>query len=214
MKLPHTSGTLRVGAPSATRPINLTAHRCVVHIRRAAPTTSLANDSLSNGKSLDPHPRGSVKAAASQDPIPSATSAPAPDGGALVPGETTFGEDAAAFDIEHQSLKSWGLFFALLTGVTALLYGVWIAPGIGVGEDFVAGLQGLFENSEATMIAILVVFAIVHSGLAYLRPYGEEVIGARAYRVVFALASLPLAVAAVVFFINHRYDGIALWNIR
>lgn len=43
---------------------------------------------------------------------------------------------------------------------------------------------------------------------------GEEVIGARAYRVVFALASLPLAVAAVVYFINHRYDGVALWNVR
>lgn len=43
---------------------------------------------------------------------------------------------------------------------------------------------------------------------------GEKVIGARAYRVVFALASLPLALAAVVYFINHRYDGAALWNVR
>lgn len=46
------------------------------------------------------------------------------------------------------------------------------------------------------------------------RPAGEAVIGARAYRVVFALVSLPLAVAAVVYFINHRYDGAALWNFR
>jgi uncharacterized membrane protein len=43
---------------------------------------------------------------------------------------------------------------------------------------------------------------------------GEELIGARAYRVIFALTSLPLAVAAVVYFLNHRYDGVALWNIR
>jgi hypothetical protein len=206
-----------------------------------------------------------------------------------------------------------------------------------VGDDFVRTLESLFTSSEATMLAILVVFAIVHSGLAYLRPYGEapghpgtvscksripgcgahsysfvtsaapsklvlpastcyysisetlasmgtcraphiecnavllvcnaqknpgiyrllppllpcfygfhacggrlaslalhcqsspsqaavgalpwpptgeELIGARAYRVVFALASLPLALAAVVYFINHRYDGVQFWNLR
>lgn len=43
---------------------------------------------------------------------------------------------------------------------------------------------------------------------------GEQTIGARAYRVLFASISLPLAVVAVVFFINHRYDGIPLWNLR
>jgi uncharacterized membrane protein len=43
---------------------------------------------------------------------------------------------------------------------------------------------------------------------------GEELIGARAYRVVFALASLPLAVVAIVYFINHRYSGAELWNLR
>ncbi len=43
---------------------------------------------------------------------------------------------------------------------------------------------------------------------------GEELVGARAYRVMFALVSLPLAIAAVVYFIDHRYDGIPLWNVR
>ena len=43
---------------------------------------------------------------------------------------------------------------------------------------------------------------------------GEEAIGARAYRVIFAAISLPLAVLAVVYFINHRYDGTALWYLR
>ena len=32
--------------------------------------------------------------------------------------------------------------------------------------------------------------------------------------MLFALVSLPLAISAIVFFINHRYDGVALWNIR
>lgn len=43
---------------------------------------------------------------------------------------------------------------------------------------------------------------------------GEELIGARAFRVIFAGISLPLAVLAVVYFINHRYDGAALWYLR
>jgi uncharacterized membrane protein len=43
---------------------------------------------------------------------------------------------------------------------------------------------------------------------------GEDLIGARVYRVIFAAISLPLAVAAVVYFINHRYDGLPLWNLR
>ena len=38
--------------------------------------------------------------------------------------------------------------------------------------------------------------------------------GARAYRVLFAALSLPLATVAVVYFINHRYDGVPLWNVR
>ena len=39
-------------------------------------------------------------------------------------------------------------------------------------------------------------------------------VGARAYRVLFAALSLPLATVAVVYFINHRYDGVPLWNLR
>lgn len=38
--------------------------------------------------------------------------------------------------------------------------------------------------------------------------------GARAYRVFFALGSLPLATVALVYFINHRYDGLPLWDVR
>jgi zeta-carotene isomerase len=43
---------------------------------------------------------------------------------------------------------------------------------------------------------------------------GENVIGARAWRVLFAGISLPLATVALFYFINHRYDGTVLWNIR
>ena len=54
------------------------------------------------------------------------------------------GEDAAVFDLSQQSLRSWGLFAVLLTGVSALLYAVWIAPGgLGLGDVFVAALSAL-----------------------------------------------------------------------
>ncbi len=32
--------------------------------------------------------------------------------------------------------------------------------------------------------------------------------------MVFALVSLCLAVVPIVFFINHRYDGVQLWNVQ
>lgn len=43
---------------------------------------------------------------------------------------------------------------------------------------------------------------------------GEEIIGARAWRVLFGVVSLPLAVTAVAYFINHRYEGVQLWDIK
>lgn len=43
---------------------------------------------------------------------------------------------------------------------------------------------------------------------------GEELFGARAWRVLFGVVSLPLAVTAVAYFIYHRYDGAQLWDIK
>lgn len=68
--------------------------------------------------------------------------------------------------------------------------------------------------SHFIMFGLLVVFAIAHSGLASLRPYGEKIIGPRLYRVLFALVSLPLATVLIIYFFNHRYDGLQLWQIQ
>ncbi|NEP16248.1 MAG: hypothetical protein F6J97_05005 [Leptolyngbya sp. SIO4C1] len=68
--------------------------------------------------------------------------------------------------------------------------------------------------SHWIMVGLLVGFAIAHSGLASLRPKGEKLIGARAYRILFALVSLPLAVTLIIYFIIHRYDGAQLWNLQ
>lgn len=68
--------------------------------------------------------------------------------------------------------------------------------------------------SHFIMLGLLVIFAIAHSGLAALRPIGEKYIGARLYRVVFALVSLPLATILIIYFFNHRYDGLTLWQLQ
>ena len=68
--------------------------------------------------------------------------------------------------------------------------------------------------SHWIMLGLLLGFAVAHSGLASLRMRGEAIIGARLYRVLFALVSIPLALILVVYFFNHRYDGLLLWQVQ
>ncbi|NEO26125.1 MAG: hypothetical protein F6K03_04320 [Kamptonema sp. SIO4C4] len=68
--------------------------------------------------------------------------------------------------------------------------------------------------SHGIMVLLLLGFAIAHSGLAALRPWGESKIGARLYRVLFALVSIPLATVLIIYFFNHRYDGALLWQVQ
>ncbi|MEM9539483.1 MAG: NnrU family protein [Cyanobacteria bacterium P01_E01_bin.42] len=71
-----------------------------------------------------------------------------------------------------------------------------------------------FTPSHSIMLALLSGFAIAHSGLAGLRSWGEDKIGARLYRVFFALVSIPFATVLIVYFFNHRYDGAILWQVQ
>ncbi|MBD0343838.1 MAG: hypothetical protein ICV63_03165 [Coleofasciculus sp. Co-bin14] len=73
---------------------------------------------------------------------------------------------------------------------------------------------GWLTTSHWVMAGLLLGFAIAHSGLAALRPWGEQRIGPRLYRVLFALVSLPLAVVLIIYFFNHRYDGLQLWQVQ
>lgn len=68
--------------------------------------------------------------------------------------------------------------------------------------------------SHVVMAGLLLGFAIAHSGLAALRPWGEKRIGSRLYRILFALVSIPLAVVLIIYFFNHRYDGLQLWQVQ
>ncbi len=69
-------------------------------------------------------------------------------------------------------------------------------------------------TSHLIMVALLLGFAIAHSGLAALRPWAESKIGARLYRVFFALVSIPFATILIIYFFNHRYDGLQLWHVQ
>lgn len=71
-----------------------------------------------------------------------------------------------------------------------------------------------FSDSHVIILGLLLGFAIVHSGLAALRMWGETIIGARLYRILFALCSIPLATILIIYFFNHRYDGLILWQLQ
>eukprot|EP01041_Mallomonas_annulata_P009365 gene9365-19421_t len=126
------------------------------------------------------------------------------------------GEDAATFSLEEQKLKSWQIFGAAVSAVLGSLFYLWLWDGgPQLGNQFVQSLESVaFGDSTLTIILMLGFFAIVHSGLASLRPFAEKIIGERAWRVIFAYASLPLAFSSIVYFINHRYDGLQLWDLR
>ena len=64
------------------------------------------------------------------------------------------------------------------------------------------------------MVGLLFAFAVIHSGGAALRNWGESLIGARAWRLIFASVSIPSASIVIIYFLLHRYDGIRLWNFQ
>jgi len=69
-------------------------------------------------------------------------------------------------------------------------------------------------DSHINMALLILLFATAHSGLAALRQKLEVQIGARLYRVIFALVSIALALPVFIYYFNHRYDGIQLWNFQ
>ncbi|PON95597.1 NnrU domain containing protein [Trema orientale] len=124
------------------------------------------------------------------------------------------GEDSAAFDLAKQKISSWVYFAGILGTVLFVLDVAWLDNSTGYGKPFIDAVSGLSDSPEVVMLILIVIFATVHSGLASLRDTGEKLIGERAYRVLFAGISLPLAVSTVVYFINHRYDGQQLWQLQ
>ncbi len=70
------------------------------------------------------------------------------------------------------------------------------------------------QHSSLVMLLLLLLFAVIHSGGAALRSRAEALIGARAWRLIFATASIPSAVVVIGWVLAHRYDGVRLWNLQ
>lgn len=135
---------------------------------------------------------------------------PKPKGTGLV------GDDAAAFALEEQSLDEWIKFTAATSTVLAGIAWAWVLPfGLHGGDHFLEAVQSTIGTTDpaATVAAMLTVFAIAHSGLAGLRTYAEPIVGARAWRVLFAIVSLPLALSCLSYFVNHAHEGVQLWSL-
>ena len=64
------------------------------------------------------------------------------------------------------------------------------------------------------MLGLIIIFAIIHSGGAAIRSRAEALIGARAWRLIFAGLSIPSAGVLIGYFLVHRYDGVQLWNLQ
>ncbi len=149
----------------------------------------------------------------SEEGIITATSSPS----SLVSTGDLIGDDSAYFSLEEQSFKDWLTFVAATGTVLVTLSYLWFLPiGPHWGDAFLSWVQDTLLHSHdpaATIFAMLTVFAITHSGLASLRPYMEEVIGARPWRVIFACVSLPLALSCISYFVNHAHEGVQLWDL-
>ena len=70
------------------------------------------------------------------------------------------------------------------------------------------------HHSSLIMLFLIITFAVIHSGGAAIRSKVEGFIGARAWRLIFALLSIPSAILLITYFLAHRYDGLRLWNLQ
>lgn len=129
------------------------------------------------------------------------------------------GEDAAVYDFSKEKWGAlfetgWLTFFAAVGTILTAVAVLWVYPPTGYGDDFTAFLEDVTgHNSHLVTLAYGLVFPLVHSGLASLRPLGEKIVGARAWRVVFAFPSLCLAFSWITYFISHNRDGIVFWDL-
>ncbi|KAL3800723.1 hypothetical protein ACHAWO_013265 [Cyclotella atomus] len=130
------------------------------------------------------------------------------------------GEDSGMYNFSNEKWGSlgesgWVTFFAavgtILTAVTIL----WVLPSTGYSDDFIHFLEQDVShgNPHLVTLAFGILFPIVHSGLASLRPFGEKILGARVWRVIFAFPSLCLAYSWIVYFIAHAHDGIQYYDV-
>ena len=129
------------------------------------------------------------------------------------------GEDAGVFDIQNENWgalgeRGWATFSAAVGTIMTAVIVLWVYHPTGYSDDFQAALENIAGgNPHLVTLMFGIIFPIVHSGLASLRPWGEEVLGARTWRVIFAFPSLCLAYSWITYFISHAHDGIQFYDL-
>ncbi len=68
--------------------------------------------------------------------------------------------------------------------------------------------------SHIIIILFAILFGIAHSGMAAIRPKAEQYIPPRIYRILFVIVSFLISIPWLVYLVNHRYDGIRLFNFQ
>ena len=125
---------------------------------------------------------------------------------ALLPAEVTGAVSAG---------RDWTQFFVAVGAILSALAVLWVYSPTGYGDDFVAALErACGGDPHLVTLCFGVLFPLVHSGLASLRPWAREFTGERLWRVIFASASLPLAYSWIVYYIAHVHDGVTFWNLQ
>ena len=129
------------------------------------------------------------------------------------------GEDAGVYDFSREKMgglgeSGWTTFFAAVGTILSAVAVLWIYNPTGYSDDFQNWIDTLCGNNPHLVTLFYgILFPIVHSGLASLRPYGEKVVGARTWRVIFAFPSLCLAYSWIVYFIAHAHDGFQFYDL-
>ncbi|VEU41540.1 unnamed protein product [Pseudo-nitzschia multistriata] len=129
------------------------------------------------------------------------------------------GEDAGVFDIQKEEWgelgeRGWFTFSAAVATIMTAVVVLWVYPATGYSDDFLHWIEG-FTGGNPHLVTLFfgILFPIVHSGLASARPYGEQIVGARTWRVIFAFPSLCLAYSWITYFISHAHDGLQFYDL-
>jgi len=129
------------------------------------------------------------------------------------------GEDAGVFSINDEQWGAlgeagWLTFSAAVGTILTAVAVLWVYPNTGYADDFTAFLEELAGgNPHIVTLLFGIIFPIVHSGLASLRPFGEKIVGARTWRVIFAFPSLCLSYSWIAYFISHAHDGMQFYDL-
>ena len=88
------------------------------------------------------------------------------------------GEDSGLYNFDNEKWGAlgdtgWLTFFAAVATIMTAVVVLWVVPSTGYGDDFVHFLETDIAHGNSHIVTLLfgIIFPIVHSGLASLRPW-------------------------------------------